>query len=112
MNIAQLYEALTTALSDETGASDSLLHVHAGMAVLILARIATGRSLATPVPLLVVLAAAQLNEVFDRINHGQWRWQDTSLDMLNTLFWPFVLMTGLRVRRSLEARRPRSRRAD
>lgn len=106
MNMAQLYESITLTLSNETGASDSLLHVHAGMAVLLIARTITGKSLATPIPLLVVLVAGLVNEVLDRINHGQWRWADTSLDMLNTLFWPVVLMIGLRVRRSREA--PRS----
>lgn len=105
MNVAHLYESVTVALGNETGASDSLLHVHAGMAVLLIARIVTRRSLATPIPFLMVLLAALLNEVFDRINHGEWRWQDTGLDLLNTAFWPFVLMIGLRVRRSREARR-------
>lgn len=105
MSIAQLYESITKAVGDETGASDSLLHVHAAMAVLLIARILTGRSLATPIPFLIVALAAVLNEVLDRINHGSWRWWDTGLDMLNTLFWPFVLMVGLRVRRPREGRR-------
>lgn len=105
MNIVQLYESLTLSLADETGASDSLLHVHAGMAVLLAARIVTGRSLATPIPFLVVLIVALLNEVLDRVNHGSWNWLDTGLDVLNTIFWPFVLMIGLRIRRSRELRR-------
>ena len=36
---------------------DSLLHVHAGLAILFLARLVTRRSLATPIPFLVVVAA-------------------------------------------------------
>jgi hypothetical protein len=99
MDIAQLYETLTRALQDETGASDSLLHVHAGMAVLLLARVVIGRSLSTAGPFLVVLAVALLNEVMDRFSHGSWRWPDSGLDVLNTIFWPFVLMVGLRVRK-------------
>ncbi|MGI8704624.1 MAG: hypothetical protein ACR2JJ_02305 [Sphingomicrobium sp.] len=105
MTIFGLYETITRAISDETGASDSLLHVHAGMAVLLLARVVTGKSLATPIPFLVVCVAAVANEVIDRINHGIWRPLDTGLDLLNTLFWPFVLMVGLRIRRSLDARK-------
>ena len=103
MNFAELYQHFILALHSRTGASDSLLHVHAGLAVLFAARILTGRSLATPIPFLAVLAAALVNELIDRINHGSWQWWDTGLDMLNTLFWPFVLMVGLRVRRLREA---------
>lgn len=105
MNIVELYESLMATIAEDTGASDSLLHVHAGMAVLLIARIVSGRSLATPIPFLVVCAVAVANEVLDRINHGSWRWWDTVLDLVNTLFWPFVLMVGLRFRRSRELRR-------
>jgi hypothetical protein len=100
MNIPALYQALVFAIGDGTGASDSLLHVHAGLAVLFLARLVTRRSLATPIPFLVVVAAEAFNEIMDRITYGSWRVADTSLDIVNTLFWPFVLMIGLRWRRA------------
>lgn len=100
MNIAEVYESITFAIQNETGASDSLLHVHGGMAVLLLARILTGRSLATPLPLLIVCLTALANEFLDRINYGAWRPRDTALDLINTLFWPLVLMVGLRIKRS------------
>ena len=86
MQAVALYETITQAVSNETGASDSLLHVHAGMAVLLLARIVTGRSLATPIPFLIVCVAALANEVLDRINLGLWRPWDTSLGFLSTPF--------------------------
>jgi hypothetical protein len=105
MSFAAAYESLILWIGDGTGASDSLLHVHAGLAVLLLARILTGRSLATPVPFAVVCCAELANEILDRINHGSWLWRDTSLDVLNTLFWPFVLMVGLRTRKLREAGR-------
>lgn len=105
MNLAEFYESITFAIQDETGASDSLLHVHAGMAVLLIARILTGRSLATPIPFLVVVVAALANEIVDRIAHGMWRPRDTAFDIINTLFWPLVLMIGLRIRRSREGKR-------
>jgi hypothetical protein len=35
----------------------------------------------------------------DRLTFGSWRWEDTLLDVVNTLFWPLVLMIGLRLRR-------------
>ena len=102
MNITALYQELITAIGDGTGASDSLLHVHAGLAILFLARLVTRRSLATPIPFLVVLAAEVANEIMDRLTYGSWRVADTSLDMFNTMFWPFVLMVGLRWRRAHE----------
>jgi hypothetical protein len=102
MHFAALYQALVTAIGDGTGASDSLLHVHAGLAILFLARLITRRSLATPIPFLVVVVAEAANEIMDRLTYGSWRIEDTSLDMLNTLFWPFVLMIGLRWRRAHE----------
>ena len=104
MDLPALAHHLTVWIGDGTGASDTLLHVHAGMAVLFLARIVTRRSLATPVPFLVVLVAELANEVLDRLSYGSWRWEDTLLDIVNTLFWPFVLMVGLRWRRAHELR--------
>ena len=106
MDLPSLYSNLINWIGDGTGASDSLLHVHAGLAVLFLARLVTRRSLATPVPFLVVVAAEIANEVMDRLNHGAWRWDDTLLDVVNTLFWPFVLMIGLRLRRARETAPP------
>jgi hypothetical protein len=46
------------------GAPDSLLHVHTGMAVLIAARLVSGRSVATPMPFGVVWLAEPANEIF------------------------------------------------
>jgi hypothetical protein len=105
MNIPARYAQFINWIGDGTGAPDALLHVHAGMAILIAARLITGRSLASPVPFAVVCIAEYANEVMDRLNSGSWRWGDTSLDVINTLFWPFVLMVGLRLRRARQGRR-------
>jgi hypothetical protein len=102
MHFAALYQELISAIGDGTGASDSLLHVHAGLAVLFLARLITRRSLATPVPFLAVVVAEVANEIMDRLTYGSWRLEDTGLDLVNTLFWPFVLMVGLKWRRAHE----------
>jgi hypothetical protein len=99
MGIADYYTGIIRWIGDGTGATDSLLHVHAGMAVLLIARVLTRRSLATPVPFLAVCVAEAANEIMDRLSYGAWRWDDTMWDVLNTLFWPFVLMVGLRLRR-------------
>ncbi len=105
MNLVELYHDAIISLGDDTGASDSLLHVHAGLAVMLLARLITRKSLATPIPFLVVCAAELFNEVMDRLATGSWRPMDTSLDVVNTLFWPLMLMIGLRVRRAHEIER-------
>jgi hypothetical protein len=105
VKFAKHYEHFTWAVGDRTGATDTLVHVHAGMALLLLARVVTGRSLATPVPFLVVCACELVNEVLDRISSGSWNWPDTSMDVVNTLFWPLVLMVGLRTRRAHDAKR-------
>ena len=105
MNIPARYAQFINWIGDGTGAPDALLHVHAGMAVLIVTRVITGRSLATPIPFAVVCLAEFANEVMDRLNNGDWRWPDTSLDIINTLFWPFVLMVGLRWRRAHQGQR-------
>lgn len=98
--IIDFYRPLSAEIARMTGASDSLAHVHGGMAILILARIITRRSLATWVPFLFVLAAALLKEIADRIAHGVWRMPDSVFDIINTIFWPWVLMMGLRWRRA------------
>lgn len=103
MNLPQLYTSFIVWIGDGTGASDTLLHVHAGLAVMFLTRIVTGRSLASPWPFLVVCLAEGANEVMDRLHYGSWRWDDTSMDIINTCFWPFVLMVGLRLRRVRDA---------
>lgn len=96
----ETYKFLVESIGDRTGAPDSLLHVHAGMAVMFLARVTTRRSLATWTPFLAVLVAALTKEIIDRIAHGAWRMPDTMFDIINTIFWPFVLMIGLRWRRA------------
>ncbi|MGS1017462.1 hypothetical protein [Allosphingosinicella humi] len=98
MDIPALYHSVIIWIGDGTGASDSLLHVHAGLTVLFVARLVTRRSLATPIPFLVVCAAELANEIMDRLTFGSWRLTDTLLDVVNTLFWPLMLMIGLRLR--------------
>ncbi|MGV1681740.1 hypothetical protein [Sphingopyxis sp. NJF-3] len=98
-DILSLYSELSGAIGDRTGASDSLLHVHGGLAVMFLARLLTRRSLATWTPFLIVLLIALLKEAADRVAHGMWRLPDSIFDLLNTIFWPFILMIGLRWRR-------------
>ena len=96
--IPAYYHRFIDWIGDGTGLPDTLLHVHAGMAILMLARIATRRSLGSFVPLAFVAVAEGANEVMDRLHFGSWRWPDTTSDIVNTLFWPTVICIGVRLR--------------
>ena len=91
-------------IGDGTGLPDTILHIHAGMAVLMIARIVTRRSLGSFIPLSVVAAAEAFNEVMDRLQFGSWRWDDTLSDIANTLFWPTVICLGIRLRPMIRRR--------
>ncbi|WP_174286755.1 hypothetical protein [Sphingomonas bacterium] len=96
--IPAYYHRFIDWIGDGTGLPDTLLHVHAGMAILMLARIATRRSLGSFVPLAFVALAEGANEVLDRMHFGSWRWPDTTSDIVNTLFWPTAICIGVRLR--------------
>lgn len=96
--IPALYHRFINWIGDGTGMPDTLLHIHAGMLILMIARVVTGRSLGTFIPWSVVAAAELFNEVMDRLNFGSWRWPDTIADVINTLFWPTVICLGIRLR--------------
>lgn len=98
MTLPALYHRFIVWIGDGTGLPDTILHIHAGLAVLMLARLVTRRSLGTFVPLSVVVAAEAFNEVMDRLTFGSWRWPDTLSDIANTLFWPTMICLGLRLR--------------
>lgn len=85
-------------IGDGTGLPDTILHIHAGMAVLMISRLLTRRSLGSFVPWSLVVLAEGFNEVMDRLQFGSWRWDDTTSDILNTLFWPTVICLGIRMR--------------
>ena len=99
MDVVTLYAQFIQWIGDGTGAPDTLLHVHAGMAVLFAVRVLSGRSLSTPLPLAAVYLAEFANEVMDYFAHGRVM-PDTFSDIVNTVFWPTMLFVGLRLRRS------------
>lgn len=101
------YHVLIDWIGDGTGPPDTLLHIHAGMAVLMIARVVTRRTLGTLVPLSVVVVAEAGNEIMDRIYFGRWRWNDTLGDIANTLFWPTIICIGCNVRNGVGRARRR-----
>lgn len=97
MNIPALYHSFIIWIGDGTGLPDAMLHIHAGMAVLLLTRLLTGRSLGTFIPFAAVVLAEGGNETLDYLFYG-WRPADTFADIGNTLFWPFVISLAVKLR--------------
>jgi hypothetical protein len=94
----EFYAILKQAIADDTGFANSLLHIHGGMAIFLLARLVSGRSLGTFIPFAAVAVLQCANELIDYSNNGSWRVLDTTGDMINTLFWPLVLTIAVRLR--------------
>lgn len=105
MDIPGLYHQFILWIGDGTGLPDAILHLHAGMAVLLLTRAVTGRSLATFIPFGAVILAEGANETLDYLQYGM-RWADTLSDIGNTLFWPFVVSLAVRLRPMVRRDRP------
>lgn len=97
MDIPVLYHSLINWIGDGTGLPDSILHIHAGVTVLLIARMVSRRSLGTFIPFAAVVAAEFANELMDFLNYG-WRLDDTLYDLANTFFWPFVISLAVRLR--------------
>lgn len=92
------FATIKEAIADDTGFADTVLHIHGGLLIFLLARLITRRSIGSFIPFAWVLVLELLNEGIDRFNHGLWRWDDMTNDVVNTLFWPFVLSLAVRLR--------------
>jgi hypothetical protein len=104
MEIAAAYHRVIDAIVASSGLPDSMLHMHAGMILMLGTAIVSRRSLSSPIPLVVVAVMEGGNEVMDRLSFGSWRMMDTSLDLFNTLIWPASIFLLSRWRR-FEAKR-------
>lgn len=106
MDIPGIYHEWILWIGDGTGLPDAILHIHAGMAILLLVRIATGRSLGSFIPFAAVVVAELANELLDYLHYGL-RVDDTLADIGNTLFWPLVISLAVRLRPMAVRDRPR-----
>jgi hypothetical protein len=97
MKIPALYHSIILWIGDGTGLPDAILHIHAGLIILMLVRLVSGRSLGTFIPFSAVIIAEFGNEFLDYLAYGL-RWADTLSDLGNTLFWPLVISLGVRLR--------------
>lgn len=97
MNVPQLYHSIILWIGDGTGLPDAILHIHAGLTILMVVRLISRRSLGTFIPFAFVIVAELANEMMDYLNYGM-RWADTVSDLGNTFFWPFVISLAVRLR--------------
>lgn len=74
-----------------TGASQELLHVHAGLLIFVVAALVLRRKFRSPLPLALVATLAVLNELIDWINGAPSNALEPYWDVANTVFWPCVL---------------------
>ncbi|CAN5427297.1 hypothetical protein BH10PSE15_BH10PSE15_11400 [soil metagenome] len=95
MGFVANFESLKNMVAPAGELGRSILHIHLGLAIYIVARLATPRGRG-PLWALGVLALLEtLNEVMDLA--ATWpilqRWQirDTEQDMFNTMLWPCLL---------------------
>ena len=84
-------------IGDGTGLPDAILHIHAGLTILMVVRLISRRSLGTFIPFAFVIVAELANETMDYLTYGV-RWADTVSDLGNTFFWPFVISLAVRLR--------------
>jgi cell shape-determining protein MreD len=82
------------------------LHVHVGLALMLLTAIVFRKSLRDWLPLAAALLAALAGEIWDLIDafaHGQTlRWNASAKDVVNTFFWPLILFLLARFTRLLK----------
>lgn len=79
-----------------TGLSRDALHIYFGLAVLLLSMALLRKPLDSGWPWLAVFVMSILGELVDMrddfVFYGYWRWDAGMHDVLNTLFWPSVLV--------------------
>ena len=89
-------QSIKLAIVTATGLSKDALHIYVGLAVFLAAAVVLHKPLRSIVPWLVIFAMAIAGEVLDMRDDiaslGYWRWGASLHDVLNTLFWPTVLL--------------------
>ncbi len=97
------WEATRMWLSSEFHMSHPVLHIHLGLAIFLLTGLILRRPLGSALAWLVVAGLELLNEIsdFTRYYVSGWPWTATNTieDIVNTLFWPTILVMVFRFRR-------------
>lgn len=91
-NALASYAATKHAIADDLGATQDVLHMHAGLLIFFFAALAFKRRLRSRVPIALVYLFAVANEVLDAFAPGTstFRWEP-AVDILNTVVWPTLI---------------------
>jgi hypothetical protein len=95
------FQSAKMALVEHLGVSKDACHIYVGLGVFLLATVVLRTRRGSLIPWLLVLLVAAVGEFLDRYDDlhqiGYWRWQESAHDLLNTLFWPTVLLVLFRL---------------
>ncbi|MGE0179726.1 MAG: hypothetical protein AB7O91_07905 [Sphingomonas sp.] len=96
--LPERYSFLKQWMSDATGATEELLHLHFGLLIFVVVAVVFRRRMHSLWPVSVVWAFALANEAIDYFS-SDWLLDLSALDVLNTVLWPTVLFLVARRRR-------------
>ncbi len=89
-------QAIKLAIVQTTGLPKDALHIYVGLTVLLTVAAILRKPLRSIAPWLVVLIVALSGELIDMRDDiaslGYWRWGASLHDVLNTIFWPSVIL--------------------
>lgn len=85
------YRELKVALGDATGATEDLLHIHAGLLIFVISALVLRKRMRSPIPLALVVLFAAGNELIDWLSGVPSRPFEPLVDFFNTVFWPTIL---------------------
>lgn len=110
MNPFVMYAELKQSLEAAVGATDDLLHLHAGLLILVVATVLFGRGVGSRLPIAMVYMLAIANELIDALGSSPeasgW---EPALDIANTVLWPTLLfLLARRHRRVIRPVKPGS----
>jgi len=98
-----MYNALKTQLSEVLGITKDALHIHFGLAIFLGVALVFRRPLASWIPWLALLTFELANELMDvfHLHQGTIGFEvgDSLKDILNTMFWPTVVLVAARWQR-------------
>ena len=90
--LTSAYASAKGNLGNVLGASEDLLHVHAGLLIFFIAALVFRRRMRSWVPIALVWAFAIANELIDALspsgNVSRW---EPAVDIANSVFWPTLL---------------------
>ena len=97
-----LVQSIKLAIVADTGLSKDALHVYVGLTVQFVAALVSRKTLRSAAPWLAVFALALVGELIDMrddlVTSGHWRWGASLYDIVNTIFWPTVILALARRR--------------